>query len=217
MQKPKGGEWIGTVLETGDRPTWLRSVWESMDGIQVMRPARSLDSRCNEEPAEGVWQEGHHGIYILNRVTLTFLKRLKEGKNRTHSENFDHSSARLWEFLASVQLLLSPRNQERMEIRRKWYHHTNSLKLLVWSYIWNGERIWQSGAVQLVCLQKLMPYRGGKCALKVAPLNPQRRCVESTVAGASSSCHLAIANSSVSPHPRHRAGLILSSSACAMM
>lgn len=26
MQKPKGGEWIGTVLETGDRPTWLRSV-----------------------------------------------------------------------------------------------------------------------------------------------------------------------------------------------
>ena len=146
------------------------------------------------------------------RVTLTFLKRLKEGKNRTHSENFDHSYARLWEFLASVQLLLSPRNQERMEIRRKWYHHTNSLRLLVWSYIWNGERIWQSGAVQLVCLQKLMPYRGGKCALNVAPLNPQRPCVESVVAGVPGSCHLAIANSSVSlpaPPPPCWANIIL--------
>lgn len=82
-----------------------------MDGIRVMRLARSLDSRCNEEPAEGVWQDGHHGIYILNRVALTFLKRLKEGKNRNHSENFDHSCVRL--LFASVQLLLSPQNQER--------------------------------------------------------------------------------------------------------
>lgn len=44
MQKPKGTKGVGTVLETGDRPTWKSLVHEGVDGIQVLRLARSFDS-----------------------------------------------------------------------------------------------------------------------------------------------------------------------------